>query len=204
MKRGTNGLWRTTVLAGGWPALAALALLGVFVAGFCVLQSTTAASSAGDAPGAVSMARAHAAQQQRLALDQHFSRGTALLAARQYEAAASAWHSVLLLAPRMPQAQVNMGFALLGLNRFAAARGCFETAIDLKNSQLNAYFGLALALEGLGDLPGALGAMRTYIHLSSTEDRHLIRARSDVQRWETTLRQQGFPNSEKPAARGTP
>ncbi len=213
MRRGANGTW-SAVLVDGWPALLAVALLSALVVVFCMLQSHTTASSAGDVPGSASMLRAHAAQKQKLALDQHFSRGTALLAARQYEAAASAWHGVLALAPRMPEAHVNMGFALIGLNRFAVAREFFEAAIDLKSSQLNAYFGLALALEGLGDLPGALGAMRTYLHLSSNEDAHVMRARTDVLRWEATLRQaagtarsdrptQGFPNSEKPAPRGT-
>lgn len=213
MRRGVNGTWRTAVLAGGWPALAALAMLGALVVVFCVLQSHPTASRAGDAPVPASTLRAHATPQQ-LELDQRFSRGTALLAARQYEAAASAWHGVLALAPRMPQAHVNMGFALLGLNRFAVARDFFDAAINLKPSQLNAYFGLALALEGLGDLPGALGAMRTYIHLSPSEDAHLIRARTDVLRWEAHLRQaagtarsdrstRSFPNSEKSAARGT-
>ena len=212
MTRGANGKWRT-ILADGWPAVLAVAMLGTLAVVFCMLQSHATASRAGDAPGSASMLRAHAAQKQKLALDQRFARGAALLAARQYEAAASAWHGVLALAPSMPEAHVNMGFALLGLNRFAVARDFFDVAIDLKNSQLNAYFGLALALEGLGDLPGALGAMRTYLHLSANEDAHVMRARTDVLRWEATLRQaagtarsnrrtQGFPNSEKPAARG--
>lgn len=215
MRPGANDTWGAAVRAGGWPALVAVALLGALVAVFCRIQPDATASSAGDVPGSASMPRAHAAQQHKLELDQRFSRGIALLATRQYEAAASAWHGVLALAPRMPEAHVNMGFALLGLNRFGVARDFFEVAIDLKNSQINAYFGLALALEGLGDLPGALGAMRTYIHLSTDDDAHATRAKTDVLRWETILRQaggsartdrstRGLPDSEKRAAQGTP
>ena len=134
--------------------------------------------------------------QQKWQLDRRFSRGIALLTAQRHEAAAIEWHAVLALAPRMPEAHVNMGFAMLGLHRFVVARDFFSVAIDLKTNQLNAYFGLALALEGLGDLAGALGAMRSYIHLTPEDDVYMSKARAAVGRWETALNQRAAKGSQ--------
>ena len=128
------------------------------------------------------------AQKSSKEIDHLFSQGVALLNSRQYEAAASQLHRVLELAPKMPEAHVNMGFALLGLQRYDMAKTSFENATELKRDQLNAYFGLAVALEGLRDLHGALGAMRSYVHLSKADDPYLRKANAAIWEWEEELK----------------
>jgi hypothetical protein len=71
------------------------------------------------------------AQGHAAAVDLHFQRGLAMLHARRYDYAVLAFHQVLRLAPRLPEAHVNMGFALLGEHKPAAARDFFATFIHL-------------------------------------------------------------------------
>jgi cytochrome c oxidase subunit I len=129
-----------------------------------------------------------ATQKGKSEIDSLFTQGVTLLNSRQYEAAASQLHRVLELAPKMPEAHVNMGFALLGLQRYDMARTSFENATALKRDQLNAYFGLAVALEGLRDIRGALGAMRSYVHLSKADDPYLRKANAAIWEWEEELK----------------
>jgi cytochrome c oxidase subunit I len=142
-----------------------------------------------------------ATQKGKSEIDSLFTQGVTLLNSRQYEAAASQLHRVLELAPKMPEAHVNMGFALLGLQRYDMARTSFENATALKRDQLNAYFGLAVALEGLRDLQGALGAMRSYVHLSKADDPYLRKANAAIWEWEEELKKSG---STAAALTGTP
>lgn len=128
--------------------------------------------------------QSHARQRRLAEIDQRFRQAAAMLHAKQYAHASVALHRVLELAPKLPQAHVNMGYAMLGLHRDAVARDFFMSAIDLKSSQLNAYYGLALALERLGDLDGAKGAMRTYIHLTNPDDPFLPKARAALWEWQ--------------------
>jgi len=116
-------------------------------------------------------------------VDVAFRQGVAMLHARQYEHALTAFHRVLKFAPEMPEAHANMGFALVGLRRHREAKAFFEGAIDLRPRQLNAYYGLALAAEGLGDLEAARGAMRTYVHLAPPDDPYRRRAQSALWEW---------------------
>ena len=121
-------------------------------------------------------------------LRQRFDTAVLLLHARQFEPAAAALQRVLELAPRLPEAHVNMGFALLGLQRAAEAQRYFESAATLQADQANAYYGLALTHEAQGDLELALGAMRSYLHLAHAQDEaHLRRARAALWEWETKL-----------------
>jgi tetratricopeptide (TPR) repeat protein len=118
---------------------------------------------------------------------ERFTQAVALLHAQQYEYAITALDAVLAMAPKMPEAYVNMGYAFLGLKEFGPARGAFEKALELKVDQVNAYYGLAEAFEGLGDYEAALGAMRSYIHLSPPDDPFLTKARSALWEWEAEL-----------------
>lgn len=123
-------------------------------------------------------------------LQRRFDAAVVLLRARQYEGAVGALQRVLVLAPRLPEAHVNMGYALLGLRQPQAARRAFETAIDLRPDQANAYHGLALSHEAAQDLELALGAMRSYLHLARHEDEaHLVRARAALWEWEAQIAQ---------------
>lgn len=120
-----------------------------------------------------------------------FDAAVLLLHGRQFDAAAAALARVLELAPRLPEAHVNLGFAQLGSARPAAARVAFETAISLKPEQANAYYGLAMVHEAQGDLELALGAMRSYLHLARSEDEaHLRRARAALWEWQARLAEQ--------------
>lgn len=118
-------------------------------------------------------------------LRRRFDTAVLLLHAKQFELAADALARVLALAPRLPEAHVNLGFARLGLQQAGAARMAFETALDLKPEQANAYYGLAMSHEALGDFELARGAMRTYLHMARDEDAaHLRRARAALWEWE--------------------
>lgn len=112
----------------------------------------------------------HVEEKKRSEVDSRFRQGVTMLHARQYEHALTAFHRVLELAPKMPEAHVNTGFALLGMQRYGAARDFFESATALRPNQLNAYYGLAQALAGLGDNFGAMQAMETYVHLAPKDD----------------------------------
>lgn len=117
-----------------------------------------------------------------------FEQGVAMLHMRQFEYALTAFHQVLALAPRIPEAHVNMGFALIGLEQWKQARDFFESAIELRRDQINAYYGLALTLEALGDRPGAMGAMQTYLHRSPVDDAFRARAESAMWEWRSATR----------------
>nr|WP_255429215.1 tetratricopeptide repeat protein [Ramlibacter albus] len=110
-----------------------------------------------------------------------------MLHAKQYDHAVAALHRVLELAPKMPEAHVNMGFALLGQERGDAARGFFLAAIELRPQQANAYYGLAMAEEMRSDYESALGGMRSYLHLSKADDPHREKARAAIWEWEAKL-----------------
>lgn len=117
-----------------------------------------------------------------------FEQGVAMLHMRQFEYALTAFHQVLTLAPRIPEAHVNMGFALIGLEQWKQARDFFESAIELRRDQINAYYGLALTLEALGDRPGAMGAMQTYLHRAPADDAFRARAESAMWEWRSAAR----------------
>lgn len=164
-----RGLGLTLALIGG---------LGVVLATVFSDSQGTRMDQAFDAS-----AQDHADQMRRAEVDRRFSNGVVFLSSRDFDQAASEFHRVLQLAPKMPEAHVNMGFALLGTQRFNVAKDFFISAIDLNTGQLNAYYGLALALEGLHDLPGARGAMRSYIHLAPADDPYLTKANAAIWAW---------------------
>ena len=129
----------------------------------------------------------HQQQMQKAELRQRFDQASVMLHARQYDHAVTALHRVLELAPRLPEAHVNMGFALLGLERAEAARSFFLAAIDLRPQQANAYYGLAIADEMRHDYESALGGMRSYLHLAPAGDPYRARARAALWEWEEKL-----------------
>jgi tetratricopeptide (TPR) repeat protein len=159
-----------------WRAVALTAILVAF--GGLLLQFQ------GKLPQATDRLRAavHKESRQRVEIEERFQQGVAMLHTRQYEYAMTAFHRVLQLDPKMPEAHVNLGFSLLGLKEYAAARDFFNTAIELRPNQLNAYFGLAEALDGLGDVFGAMQAMETYVHLAPKDDP--FRRKAESAAWE--------------------
>lgn len=126
----------------------------------------------------------HAMQMRDQEVQRRFVAAAELLAKRKYEAAAAELDRLLAIAPKMPEAHVNMGFAMMGLKRYALARDFFSVAIELRTTQMNAYFGVAIALEALDDFPCAQGAMRTYVHRSPKGDPFVRRAHGAIWEWE--------------------
>lgn len=140
------------------------------------------------APDPRQQPEAHASAARQAEVRQRFEQAVVMLHARRHEDAVTALHRVLELAPRMPEAHVNMGYALLGLGKAAAARDFFDSATAINPYQANAYYGLAMAYESLGDLRLALSAMRSYVHRARDDDaRHLARARAALWEWESRL-----------------
>lgn len=124
----------------------------------------------------------HARQKQKDEVGKRFQEGVMMLHAKQYEHALTAFHRVLQLAPKMPEAHVNAGYALLGMGNYRAAADFFDTATTLRPNQLNAYYGLGEALQAMGDKQGALQAMETYLHRSPADDR--FRRKAEAATWE--------------------
>ena len=126
----------------------------------------------------------HAIQAKQQEIQWRFNQAVTMLHAKQYDYAIKALHRVLELAPRMPEAHVNMGFAFLGGGDIKSARDFFTSALEINPKQLNAYYGLAMAAEAEQDMEVALGAMRTYVHLSSPDDPYLKKARAALWEWQ--------------------
>jgi tetratricopeptide (TPR) repeat protein len=125
---------------------------------------------------------AHARDKAREEIRRRFNEGVVMLHAKEYNHALTAFHRVLEIDPKMPEAHVNIGFALLGLGKPKAAADFFDTATVLRPDQMNAYYGLGEALNQLGDKLGALQSMETYLHRSPKDDPYRAKAESAV--WE--------------------
>jgi len=142
----------------------------------------------------------HAVQAKKDEIELRFNQAVLMLHSKQYEYAIKSLHRVLELAPRMPEAHVNMGFAFLGGGDAKAARDFFTSALELNQQQLNAYYGLAVAAEAMGDMEIALGAMRTYVHLSPTDSPYLAKARAALWEWQDARANKAKMDQEKPQA----
>ena len=134
---------------------------------------------------------AHAGAARLREIDARFRQGAAMLHAGRHEEAMAALHRVLELAPRLPEAHLNMGFALLGLEQPAEALDFFTAAADLKPMLTTSYYGMALAHEALGNLRMAVESMEAYLHLEKEESYFTRRAASAV--WEWRARLEGVP-----------
>jgi tetratricopeptide (TPR) repeat protein len=145
----------------------------------------------------------HAKQAREAELKARFEQAVAMLHAKQYDYAIKSLHRVLELAPKLPEAHVNMGYALLGKGEYQAAADFFNSATELRPQQANAYYGLAIAYEGQKELELALSAMRSYIHLSRPDDPYLAKARAALWEWEEALKKQKSP-AKKPAKKTAP
>lgn len=125
--------------------------------------------------------KARDAVAQRLA--RAFDQAVRLLHGGKNKEALIAWRKVLRLAPKLPEAHVNMGFTLLSLGRPEDARVFFNSAIMLRADQANAHYGLALALNQLHDTKGAIRAMRDYLKYTDPDDRYAEKARLLIRIW---------------------
>lgn len=133
--------------------------------------------------GGKSPAALHAEQRIRAEVDVRFQQGVLMLHARQFDHALTAFHRVLQLSPRLPEAHVNMGFALLGKESYKEAMDFFTGALALRPEQVNAHYGLALAHDGLGNRQAALEEMHYYVMLTHTDDLHRPKAEETLRAW---------------------
>lgn len=92
-----------------------------------------------------------------------FEQGVAMLQLGEYEHAVTAFHRVLVLAPGLPEAHLNMGFALYELKDYQGAQRFFEGAKALAPDFLNVEYGLALSLFAQGKTIEAVHHMATYL-----------------------------------------
>jgi tetratricopeptide (TPR) repeat protein len=92
-----------------------------------------------------------------------FEQGVAMLRLGEFEHAVTAFHRVLVLAPRLPEAHLNMGFALYELNDYQGAQRFFEGAKALAPGFLNVEYGLAVSLFAQGKVVDAVHHMATYL-----------------------------------------
>jgi tetratricopeptide (TPR) repeat protein len=144
----------------------------------------------------LSRPHAHAVHKLKSEIDTRFQQGVLMLHAKQYEHALTAFHRVLQLEPKMPEAHVNMGFALLGQERYKEAADFFTGALALRPEQTNAYYGLALAAWGRGDRQEAMHAMYHFVTYSDPADPYRAKAEEKLLAWKDT------PPPAAPAATG--
>lgn len=123
-----------------------------------------------------------------ISFDERFQNAVALLHTGHYEPAVRLFNKIVIQAPWMPEAEVNLAYALMGMELYEEAELHFERALVLNEQQLNAYYGLAISRERQGDLDTALGAMRVYAHLAKEDDPYLRKAWSAIWEWETARR----------------
>lgn len=136
---------------------------------------------------------AHVDEKRKEEIDLRFKQGVIMLHAKQHEHAMTAFYRVLQLAPKMPEAHVNMGFAMLGQKRYKEALAYFDSATELNRNQLNAYYGMAEAYEGLGDYRGALESMEAWLHRAKPDDPFRRKAEAGVWEWREKLAKDARP-----------
>jgi tetratricopeptide (TPR) repeat protein len=134
----------------------------------------------------LSRTHAHALHKIKGEIDARFQQGVLMLHAKQYEHAMTAFHRVLQLEPKMPEAHVNMGFSLLGMNRNKEATDFFTGALALRPEQTNAYYGLALAAWGAGNRQEAMHAMYHFVNYSDPADPYRAKAEDMLLAWKET------------------
>ena len=91
-----------------------------------------------------------------------FQKGVEHLRQKRFNEAASAFHRVLAIDPRQPEAHVNMGFALFELGDLKGARSFFYSAKTLDPRMDSADYGLALVLHAEGHRREAIVRMQRY------------------------------------------
>lgn len=151
-------------------------LLGAILSGFIAML---AASHSGrsiywDNPyrssQEVRRAALHSEEKRVSEIRTRFDQGVAMLQVGQFNHAITAFHRVLTLDPKLPEAHVNMGYAFFELGDYVGAKRFFDGALSLSPSLANAHYGRAITLFKLGDRADAAQSMRRYLDLASPDD----------------------------------
>lgn len=145
--------------AGRWVlAVAVVAAVSAVAALVYVRNAPPVGVPAGGHPGATP------GDPRRLAeVRAEFDRGVLFLRQGQFDAAAGAFHRVLVLAPKLPEGHLNMAFTLYELGDLAGARKFFESAHALDPRLSGADYGIALVTFAEGDRDRAIALMRRYL-----------------------------------------
>lgn len=112
----------------------------------------------------------HAEEMRQREISKRFEQGVAMLTMREFDHAVTAFHRVLTLAPRMPEAHLNMGFALFELKDYQGAQRFFEGVKVIAPSFPNADYGLALSLFAQNKNVEAIHFMANYLRQVSESD----------------------------------
>lgn len=116
-----------------------------------------------------------------------FEQGVAMLQLGEYEHAVTAFHRVLVLAPGLPEAHLNMGFALYELRDYQGAQRVFEGAKALAPDFLNVEYGLAVSLFAQGKTIEAVHHMATYLGSLKKDDPFRKVAEEKMKKMESAL-----------------
>lgn len=116
-----------------------------------------------------------------------FKQGVAMLQLGEFEHAVTAFHRVLVLAPGLPEAHLNMGFALYELKDYQGAQRFFEGAKALAPDFLNVEYGLAISLFAQGKAIEAVHHMATYLRGLKHDDPFRKAAEEKMKKMESAL-----------------
>tara|TARA_R110002167_G_scaffold12233_4_gene52320 strand:- start:991 stop:1755 length:765 start_codon:yes stop_codon:yes gene_type:complete len=119
-----------------------------------------------------------------------FEHGANLIRQGAFSQARSVLEMLLRLAPRLPEAYVNLGFVLYEQGEIASSIHAFSYASQLNPYQSNAYYGAALGYERQADYEAAIGHMRSFIHLSQADNAFLPKARAALWEWDQVIESQ--------------
>lgn len=140
----------------------------------------------------------HSEEKRRAEIKQRFEQGVAMLQMGEYEHAITAFHRVLTLNPKLPEAHVNMGFAFYELGDYAGAQRFFEGALALSPALHNASYGIAISLLAQGKADQAKTAMRAYLDAIGPDHPRRKRAMEKLKEMERAASGRNTKSSEVP------
>ena len=111
----------------------------------------------------------------------HVNRGILFMRGGQHDRAMADYRKGLVIAPGMPEAEINLGAALYYLGRFEEAVAALDRGIAVENivARAAAYYNRAIALEQLGRVEQAYSDYKTALRL----DPDLAPAQRQLQRF---------------------
>lgn len=120
-------------------------------------------------------------------LSARFQQGVAMLQLGEYEHAVTAFHRVLVIAPGLPEAHLNMGFALYELKDYQGAQRFFEGAKALAPDFHNVEYGLAVSLFAQDKTVEAVHHMARYLGKLKKDDPFREVAEGKMKKMESAL-----------------
>lgn len=140
----------------------------------------------------------HAEEKRQAEIKQRFEQGVAMLQMGEYEYAVTAFHRVLALNPKLPEAHVNIGFAFYELGDYAGAQRFFEGAQALSPAMHNASYGIAISLLAQGKADQAKAEMQAYLEAIGPDHPRRKQALEKLNGIERETSSRNTKNSEEP------